>query len=74
MVQHLEPCLAQACYRRVVLAGGEVHRVVDVDAAPTSAEPELRAPEPDPRPVRRHDPDRSAAGRPPLDDRKTEDA
>src|SRR5213079_2864230 len=45
----------------------QVHRVVDMHATPPATEPQLRAPQPDPGLVSRHQPDRTASVRPPLD-------
>jgi len=45
-----------------------VQREVDVDAAAAAEHPDLRPPQPDPRAVAGHEPDRLAR-RPALDDR-----
>src|SRR5215211_3279507 len=67
----VEPVSTQALDRRVVALVGQVHGVVDVDAAATAREADLRSPETDARPLARHDPD-GVAMVPPLDERQPE--
>jgi hypothetical protein len=64
---------AQPRHDDVVVGLGDVHREVHVRAALAARQPDLRAPQPDPRALARHHPDR-LAGRPALDDRQPEQA
>ena len=64
---------AQPRHDGVVVGLGDVHREMDVRAALAAGEPDLRAPQPDPRALARHHPDRLAV-RPALDDRHPEQA
>ena len=51
-----------------------MHRVVHVDAAPATSEPDLRPPQADARAIPGHEPDRATATRPALHDGESEQA
>src|SRR6266516_7743662 len=74
VVQHLVARLAQPCDGGVVLRGGQVHRVVHVDAAPATSESDLGPPQADARAIAGHEPDRATATRPALHDGEPEQA
>jgi len=69
----LESVGAEPRYRGVVVGVGKVHCEVHVNPTASTGEPHLRTPEPDARAVAGHYP-QGVTVRPPVDDRKSEDA
>src|SRR6184192_3725358 len=57
VVEHLEAGRTQSLDRGLISRRRELHRVVDVHAAPSAAKTDLRPPQPDPGAISRHQPD-----------------
>ncbi len=72
VVEHLIAARSKALDDRLVGLRRQSHRVVDVDAAAASAQPDLGPPQADAGPVRSHHPHRFVG--PALDHRKAQNA